>query len=118
MPTSSDNQKFWVLVTTAILAVSVLVLLIDMSIKAAILAESNQLRLVIEGERNDKGRKAGAMDAAPSNGNSAPDVLGADDSGVEKGYVYPSDTVTPIPLRRKPKPGPRGQSSGDIPPAN
>lgn len=43
--------KFWTILAGIILGVSVLVMLIDMSIKAAILEESAKLRRVILGER-------------------------------------------------------------------
>jgi hypothetical protein len=114
-----ENVKFWTFLASAILAVAVAVMLIDMSIKASILEESNSLRLLIEGGRNDQARKTRAMDATSGNGSRSPDVLGANDAGLETGNVPASDTVSPLSRGpRKSRSNPRGQSSGDIPPAN
>jgi hypothetical protein len=48
---TTDNQKFWTFLVSAILATAVMVLLIDMGIKGSILEESGKLREAIDHER-------------------------------------------------------------------
>lgn len=111
-----QNVKFWAFLASAILAVAVLVMLIDMSIKASILQESNALRLVIEGSRNDQGREARNMDAAPSNGSSPPNVLAADDAGLEKGDVPAGDPEPDFSqIKRATRPNTRGPRNRNLP---
>ncbi|SRR5712691_7323115 len=55
MPKS--NMKFWVVLVMAMLFCSALILMIDISIKAAILEESVQLRKVIEEAYNERARE-------------------------------------------------------------
>lgn len=57
VPTLTENSKirFWGILAIMILAVAITVTLVDLTIKAAILQESNSLRLLIERETNAKG---------------------------------------------------------------
>jgi hypothetical protein len=113
-----DNVKFWTVLAATILVVSVMVMLIDMSIKAAILEESNALRLAIEGQRNGRGKEESDNNRANSNGSGTPNVLGEYDPRVEAGNVLPSDTVSANPRpRRRAKPKASGDSR-EIPPGD
>ena len=59
-------------------------MLIDMSIKAAILQESNSLRLVIEEQRNRGERKAGTNpNGADNHGSNSSVLLDIDATGME-----------------------------------
>jgi hypothetical protein len=86
---SNDTTKFWTILLIMLLAVAVTVTLIDLGIKASILAESNSLKLRIEEWEVQNGQKAvGRNDERNhSNGrfnsNLSGDVLGADDAGME-----------------------------------
>jgi hypothetical protein len=89
----TDNMKFWTFLTTMILAVAVAITLIDLTIKAAILEESNSLRRMIvnltEEWGNDGQEKHGRVDARDSanghhNGNLPSDVLAQRPTGLEE----------------------------------
>jgi hypothetical protein len=108
---ATDNVKFWTFLTTMILAVAVGVLLIDMSIKAAILQESNQLRLLIEGERNDRGTKRPVPNGSSGNGSGTPDVLGKYATGMEAGNVSENDSPKDTQNGRRTRRTPPGNSS-------
>jgi hypothetical protein len=104
----SENVKFWALLAGVMLSVSVAVMLIDLSIKAAILEESNTLRKVILGERETK---AGSNGASHDVANRSP-VLDNDATGLETANVWPrTNGQTPVVSPRKsprPKPGTQG----------
>ena len=111
----SENVKFWTFLTTMILAVAALVLIIDMSIKAAILQESNDLRLLIEGERNVRGSKETAPQRTSGNGSGTPHVLGEYATGMETRNVSQGDSKpakAPRPRRTKPYPA---DGIGEVP---
>lgn len=104
--TNNDHIKFWTFLAGMILMVAVAVLLIDMSIKAAILSESNELRLAIEGERNDRAAKATA-NGSGNNGSGTSPVLGEYAAGMETRNMVDGHkkTVQPrAPRGQKPKP--------------
>lgn len=87
----NDSIKFWTFLTIMLLAVAIAVTLIDLTIKAAILAESNALKIEMEEWEVRHGPKqAGRIDARNSdnnshNGNLPGDVLATGDAGMEKG---------------------------------
>jgi hypothetical protein len=101
-----DKTKFWVFLIGALLAVSVLVLLLDMGIKSAILEESNALKRTIN-EVKWNGTGPGP-DKADSNGanNHGGDNTGDDSDDV---YLFPSRMEAPVVRSRrsrKTSPGP------------
>jgi len=105
--TTNDHIKFWTFLAGTILMVAVAVLLIDMSIKAAILGESNTLRLIIEGENNDRAAKANS-NGASHNGTNSSSVLGVFSAGMETEHVAngTKKTVQPRKTRgQRAKPG-------------
>src|SRR4029077_4695604 len=87
--TKNDTTKFWAILTIMLLAVAITVTLIDLGIKASILAESNSMKLAMEewevrngqkvSGRTDTGNSAnGRFDAGLSG-----DVLDTDNAGME-----------------------------------
>ena len=116
---TNDHIKFWTFLAGMFLMVSIAVLLIDMSIKAAILGESNELRLIIEGERNDRAAKTNS-NGSSNNGSGASPVLGKFSTGMETGDVVDGSKKTVqsrAPRGQKPKPRP-SLDSGEIPEGN
>ena len=81
-----DNIKFWTFLAGMILLVACAILFIDMAIKTAILQESNALRLVIEGEYNDRAAKTNRNGSNNHRGDTGP-VLGKFPTGMETGDV-------------------------------
>lgn len=81
VPTLTENSKvrFWGILAIMILAVAITVTLVDLTIKAAILQESNSLRLLIERETNAKGTEgpdnSGIAADATNDGTVPGDVL-------------------------------------------
>lgn len=108
--TDRDTIKFWTVLAATILVVSILVMLIDMSIKAAILQESNSLRLVIEEQRNRGARKTAANPDGADNDSSNPSVLlDIDATGLEVGDVANGHkAATHKPRSRRQPPYPSG----------
>jgi len=101
-----DKTKFWVFLIGALLAVSVLVLLLDMGIKSAILEESNALKRTIN-EVKWNGTGPGS-DKADSNGanNHGGDHPSDDSHDVS---VFPPRMEAPVVRSRrarKTSPGP------------
>lgn len=101
-----DKTKFWVFLIGALLAVSVLVLLLDMGIKSAILEESNALKRTIN-EVKWNGTGPGP-DKADSNG---ANNHGGDDSGNDNHdvHLFPARVEAPSVRKsrtRKTSPGP------------
>lgn len=94
MKESKDNIKFWTFLAGIILAVSVTVLLIDMSIKAAILEESNALRRVLLGVQDDRSAKANS-NGASNDANRPGPVLDKFSAGMEAGNV-PNGNQAPV----------------------
>lgn len=89
MQLTKKQLEFWTFIIVMALAASIAVLLIDFTIKTAILEESNKLRLVIEGWQGGQNRQAtdanGAV-ADPDNDAAIPgDVLVVDPSRMEAG---------------------------------
>ena len=101
-----ERTKFWVFLIGALLAVSVLVLLLDMGIKSAILEESNALKRTIN-EVKWNGTGPGP-DKADSNGasNHGGDNSGNDSDDVS---VFPPRVEAPVVRSRRTRktgPGP------------
>jgi hypothetical protein len=92
MDKANDTTKFWAILLMMLLAVAVTVTLIDLGIKASILAESNAMKLRIEdwemmaygeatsGRIDERNSSNGRFDAGLSG-----DVLATDDAGMEAG---------------------------------
>ncbi len=113
-----DNIKFWTVLAGMILLVSVAVLLIDMSIKAAILGESNSLRLLIEGEYNDRAAKASSNGTGNHTSGTNP-VLGEFPAGMEVGNVANRTAKKATQARnRNARQTPRESRSGELPSGN
>lgn len=95
MDLSKQQAEYWAFIIGLMIAVAIAILLIDFSIKAAILEESTRLRLIIEGERS--GQKPGTADAsgatndAPDNSPLSSDVLVVDPTGMETGNGHKGD---------------------------
>jgi hypothetical protein len=117
MTSNQDTMKFWTVLAGTILVVAVMVMLIDMSIKAAILGESNELRLVIERERNGRGKAESNSSRASDNRASSSPLLGFDATGVETGNVANGHKATPAKSRASRQPKNQG-GAGEIPPGN
>jgi hypothetical protein len=107
----NETLKFWAFLTMMLLGVAVAVTLIDLSIKAAILAESNAMKLQMEEWEVRYGQKAAGRDVEgnPSNGrfhgSISSDLLGPDDARLEAGSATADGETSPIPRarnRRKP----------------
>jgi hypothetical protein len=116
---TQDKIKFWVFLVAMMLGVSVAVLLIDMTIKAAILEESNALRRVILGVQDDRSAEANP-NGTSHDANSSSVVLGKFPAGMETGNVANGSKaeVPPLPRKRRgtrTEPGTPGDS-GEIPP--
>jgi hypothetical protein len=86
---SKDTIKFWTFLTMMLLGVAIAVTLIDLTIKAAILSESNALKLRMEAWGVENGQTpTGRIDQRnTANGHFEPslpaDLLGADTTGLE-----------------------------------
>lgn len=74
---SLGKIKFWSVLAIGMLATCIVVLLIDMSIKASILEQSSDLRRVIENERSERfSRQFQRMDnETDNNGHRSSDVV-------------------------------------------
>ena len=102
----NDSIKFWTFLTIMLLAVAIAVTLIDLTIKAAILAESNALKIEMEEWEVRHGPKqAGRIDARNSdnnshNGNLPGDVLDSGNAGMETGSSNEGDKK-PFPTRAR-----------------
>lgn len=115
MELSKKQLEFWAVLLIIILSASVLIMLVDFGIKAAILEESTRLRLKIEewekGGRNPtKANASGASNDVAIDTPFPSDLLVVNPSRVEKGNV-PNGTTKKAasPRRRQPKPnGPSG----------
>jgi hypothetical protein len=100
---TESKIKFWAVLAIICLMVAVAVTLVDLTIKTAILQESNGLRLFIESVRNDSGTirpDESRADTDPSNnGIVPPNVLDLDSARVET-----RDVSEGIPSRVAPRP--------------
>jgi hypothetical protein len=106
-----DKTKFWVFLIGALLAVSVLVLLLDMGIKSAILEESNALkRTMNEVKWNGAGP---GPDKADSNGasNHGSDDASNDGDNVS---VFPPRMEAPVVRSRRARKTSPGPMAGTI----
>jgi hypothetical protein len=108
MDKANDTTKFWTILTIMLLAVAVTVTLIDLGIKAAILAESNSLKLAMEdwevrngqkvnGRNDERNHSNGRFDSGLSS-----DVLATDDAGMEAGNAIDriANTIPARPRKR------------------
>jgi hypothetical protein len=115
--TSNDSIKFWTFLTVMLLGVAVAVTLIDLTIKAAILAESNSMKLAMEEWETNYGQKvSGRLDPrnypdANNNGHLSGNVLDSRDAGMEAGSADNGDKK-PIPAR------PRNRNKPSAPDGN
>jgi hypothetical protein len=106
-----DKTKFWVFLIGALLAVSVLVLLLDMGIKSAILEESNALkRTMNEVKWNGAGP---GPDKADSNGASDHGSDDASNDG-DNVSVFPTRVEAPIVRARRSRKTSPGPMAGTI----
>lgn len=106
-----EKTKFWVFLIGALLAVSVLVLLLDMGIKSAILEESNALKRTIN-EVKWNGTGPGP-DQANSNGASN---HGSDDASNDGDNVslFPARMEAPVVRSRRSRKTSPGPMAGTI----
>jgi hypothetical protein len=110
---SKKQAEFWAFVLMMCIAVSCVVLLVDFGIKAAILEESNKLRLTIEeeevrrsGRRREEANANGIVPDAPVDAPIPGHVLVVDAAGMEE--TGPSNgAAEPLPAARirRPKSG-------------
>jgi hypothetical protein len=106
-----DKTKFWVFLIGALLAVSVLVLLLDMGIKSAILEESNALKRTIN-EVKWNGAGPGP-DKADSNGASDHGSDDASNDG-DNVSVFPPRMEAPVVRSRRSRKTSPGPMAGTI----
>lgn len=113
MNLSKKQAEFWAALIIICTIVAVLILLIDFSIKTAILQESTKLRLMIEeweraGGFDRKANTTGATNDAPIDSPNAGSLLVAEPTGMETGSSpngsaapdLPSEEVKPKPSRQ------------------
>lgn len=116
---SDEKLKFWAVLVAVMLGVSVAVLLIDMTIKAAILEESNALRRTLLGIQDDRPTEA-SNNGASHNSNSSSSVLDIFPAGMENGDVATGDKTSSNGTStrgKRTRTQPRTQGdSGEIPP--
>jgi hypothetical protein len=113
-----ENIKFWTILTVLMLATAVAVMLIDLSIKAAILEESNALRRVI---LNGRGEEKPATSGTSDDSSSPSVLLDFDPTGMETGNVRQSSNgkASASTPPRKPRTKPRAQGNPpEVPPGN
>lgn len=117
MPDSKDTIKFWTFLTAMLLGVAIAVTLIDLSIKASILAESTSMKLAMEEWETHYGPKQeGRIDKRNhsdphNNSNHSGDVLATGNAGMEAPSLGKLAENQARPrARQRPKPSP---SSGD-----
>jgi hypothetical protein len=94
---ANDSLKFWAFLTMMLLGVAIAVTLIDLTIKASILAESNAMKLRMEEWEVTHGQKSAGrnVEGNPSNGHFdgslSSDLLGTDDARLETGNAANGD---------------------------
>lgn len=104
---SKKQAEFWVALIVMCIIFAIAILLVDFGIKAAILEESNRLRLVIEEEVRTSGRNATGANAgrAANDGNNHPafpaDVLVEHSTGMEEGSSANGDTAPNTGTRKR-----------------
>ena len=109
MQMTKKQAEFWVALLVLCIIVAVAVLLVDFGIKAAILEESNKLRLTIEGIERGQSAGGAAQDRADNNTSNdatiSSDVLVGDTPGMEAGSADNPATVNgQSQATRRPKP--------------
>lgn len=126
MDESKSSLKFWTVLTVFILAVAIVVTLIDLTIKTAILEESNRLQRFIwdaEGHLNGQGQEGsnsgGIAVDLPISGYFPGDILDSNPARMEAGNV---SNRTPQKNNRTPgtarKTRQMGKGNSDIPAAD
>lgn len=119
---SNENLKFWTILAWAALATAIMITLIDLTIKTAILEDSNALKKTIWEERRGKGTEV-ATDSGNTtdpihNGVVPGDLLDTDNARMEAGNVSNGTKGTDTGSKtRTAKPRNRARSA-EIPPAN
>jgi hypothetical protein len=104
-----ENIKFWTVLSVLMLVTAVAVTLIDLSIKAAILEESNALRRTI---LNGRGEEGSTNSRASDDSASASVLLDLDTTGMETGNVrQQSNGKVPANPPRKSRAKPRTQGN-------
>ena len=91
---SEGKIKFWAILAIIILAVAIAVTLIDMSIKTAILAESNSLKQLIDGQRTKRSNQIRVDTDSADNSPVPDDVLDIDTARVEARNVRDRDKTS------------------------
>jgi hypothetical protein len=90
MQVSKRQLEFWMAILILCLITAIIITLVDFSIKASILEQSNKIRLEIEEWNRGQGRGRQAEDGASYNAdNNSPlpgDVLGKHTTGLETRY--------------------------------
>lgn len=109
MSDSISSIKFWTILAGLFLGCAITVLLIDLTIKAAILGESNQLRQIILQEEAERGKAGTRSDDSRDNHNGSVHslypvgVLDSGNAGMEAENV-PTGSETPVAATpRKPR---------------
>jgi hypothetical protein len=113
MTNAKDPVRLWLFLVVLMLGTAVTVLLLDFGIKAAILEESNALRLAIERERNEqfvRRTEVPNANGTSSDDSYSPDVVGINDARLETRDAPKEDTGTPkkTTAHRPAKPGAAG----------
>lgn len=112
---SNDTIKFWTFLTVMLLAVAVAVTLIDLTIKASILAESNAMKLAMEdwevrhGQENIRRPDKRNHPDPANNGHLSGDVLATGNAGLEARDAIDriADAIPPRSRPRNKPPTPR-----------
>lgn len=117
---TGEQIKFWAVLVAVMLGVSVAVLLIDMTIKAAILEESNALRRTLLGMQDDRQTEASSNGTGHDASHPGP-VLDKFSARMEAGNVANGskavDSKAPTRKTRGTRARPGTESdSGEIPP--
>lgn len=116
---SDESAKFWAVLMVLVVGVAVAITLIDLTIKAAILQESNSLRLKIEdwevknGPRASRPNDSGDSDYADLKRFYPAPVLGGEPTGMEAGSPEngaKAPDTTEANGQRKPRSGNRNRS--------
>lgn len=107
MSDSKDSIKFWTILAGMFLGCAIAVMLIDISIKAAILDESNRLRQLILQEGAERGKADAGSDDGRDNHNGnihslyPVGVLDSSNAGMEAENVPTGDKTAPATTPRK-----------------
>jgi hypothetical protein len=102
---SKKQAEFWAALIVLCIVTALVVMLVDFGIKAAILEESNALRLVIERERSgqsaDTAAQNGANNNASNNGPIPANVLDNEPTGMEAGSASNGSATEPSTTQKR-----------------